>query len=462
MKKFFHLDSHERIIFGASIIVTLLFALIIFSTQGVPTLTSISSDDYMPLATSLYEHGIFTYSTTTPYILEATHTPGYPLFLALVAVPWESVIPMIIIQALLLACTGVLLYRLFEGVFSSRVRFWGAFIFVTEPFTAYTATLALSETLFLSLFIGALLVLRRALERERLWLFAYSGILLGASILVRPIVEYLVPLIIICVAIVAYHYRLKRSVASIALLFLGVVIIVSPWAYRNHEAFGVWTLSTKGAYTLYFYYSGELLKYRDHLAPDEVSALLVARAHEQYPAVRTGEDLRSPLYESYLMSESIAIIRESPILFIKMYAASIATYFFSDGYRLLWYEITKGSITLPNITRAIVTGDTLLLRSYVIEHSIQATAFFAGLAFWGGAFVLMLIGTISGFLSHGRARYVVLACLVALVYFAFLTGLVAQARYRIVITPFLFMLASYGASVILANIHVKSFLSHVR
>jgi hypothetical protein len=34
-------------------------------------------------------------------------------------------------------------------------------------------------------------------------------------------------------------------------------------------------------------------------------------------------------------------------------------------------------------------------------------------------------------------------------YFALLTGPVAQARYRIVAKPFLFMLAVYGASILI-------------
>ena len=150
------------------------------------------------------------------------------------------------------------------------------------------------------------------------------------------------------------------------------------------------------------------------------------------------------------------MIRESPSLFIKMYAISLGTFFLSDGYRLLWYEMSGGAITLPNITRAIATGKTDIIWEYLRSEPLQASAFLFGFLFWAATFLLALIGTARGLLRGERSlQLAVLASVVIVAYFALLTGPVAQARYRIVVTPFLFMLASYGVTIVGSYLHAK-------
>jgi glycosyltransferase involved in cell wall biosynthesis len=447
--------SHERIIFYASLAMSLVFIGIFIASHGVNApFSTIASDGYLPLASSLYQHGAFTFSTTTPYVLEGAHVPGYPLFLAVTAVPLGNILPTLILQALLFAYSAILLYRLFEGVFSPQIRFFGALIFSIEPYTAFTAVQPLSEALFLLLFIGGLLTLRRAFERERLPLFFAASVLLAYDVLVRPISTYLVPIVFFAVLIVAI-VRLPRKIRHIAaLMLLGIGLVLLPWAYRNHEAFGTWSLSTKGPYSLYFYDAASVLQYQSGKPATEISTDLVARARARFPEVHTQDDLRSPKYSAFFTSESLAIIKGSPILFAKMYAGSLATFFLSDGYRLLWYEITDGAIMLPNITRAIVTGDRATIATYFETQPVQALLFVLGFVFWASTFFLAVLGGIVGSWSRSTTvRWATLASIFGIAYFALLTGPLAQARYRIVATPFLFMLASYGAALVITRLH---------
>lgn len=459
MKLMLFRTSHERIIFCTSIIVTWIYILAyILSGNAAHSLLDTVSDSYAPLAVSLYEHGTFTLSTSSPYLLEATHVPGYPFFLALFAAPWGNVIPALLLQTLLFAISGVLLYRLFEGVFSDRVRFVGALLFVVEPYTAFTVAQPLSEALFLFFFISGLHVGRRALERNATVFFFLAAVLFSAAIMTRPIVLYLLPCMVLLAFFFVYRESPKRALYALLASVIGIFIVLAPWAYRNHEAFGVWTLSSKGAYTLYFYDAALLLQYRDGISASEANTRLFARAQIDYPEVRTTDDLRSPQYAAYMTRESIGIIRTAPALFVKLYAASLVTFFLSDGYRLLWYEFSGGAISLPNITKAVVTGHTDVLVAYIREHFMQALVLLSGLAFWGSICVLSCVTVVSMWMQHSRMRFVVYACVLAVAYFAVITGPVAQARYRIVTTPFLFMLAAAGAGILLERItrYIKS------
>jgi hypothetical protein len=157
------------------------------------------------------------------------------------------------------------------------------------------------------------------------------------------------------------------------------------------------------------------------------------------------------MYAPYLTQKSKEIITSSPYLFAKLYIVSLGTFFLSDGYRLLWYELSGGAITLPNITQEIVRGNLSFVGTYFAKEPLSAIAFFVGFMFWGCVFLCATIGTICGLWSRRRViQLSVCVCVVMVAYFALLTGPIAQARYRIVVTPFLFMLASYGGAWVVA------------
>ncbi len=426
---------HERILYFASLAVTTLFLLIFLASgNAAGPISGVESDGYLPLAVSIYEAGLFPLTT---------HTPGYPFFLALTAVPFGTVLLTLILQAFFLAWSGVLLYRLFEGIFSSGIRFWGALAFAIEPFTAFTAVQPLSEALFLLLFIGGLSLLRQAYLTDRSVLVFAAGISLGASALVRPIVLYMLPVILIALGIFLAS-RKKKIAAALLTCIGGLLLVLLPWAYRNHETFGVWTLSTKAPFTLYFYEASELLQHRMQIPQQTANEVLIERAQKVFPEVRAQDDMVSPKYAPFLTKEALSIIGESPALFAKLHLVALGTFFLSDGYRLLWYELTDGAIALPNITSLIASGNGTALQAYFTEHPFQAIVFVLGFAFWLAVFLFALVGAGKGVRVGGDVRLAIIFLVCVIAYFALMTGLESQARYRIPVTPFLFMLASYG------------------
>ncbi len=436
-------SRRERWILGVSLVCSAFFlSLYVVSGRGSVPVSQIESDSYAPLAVSLYEHGVFSLSTSTPWVLEATHVPGYPLFLAVIAAPFHSIFPALLVQALLFAFSGVLLFRLFAGVVPVRVRFIAALLYVAEPFTAFTVVQPLSEALFLFLLIGGLYLGRQAFERDRYDLWVVSAMAFGAATLTRPILIFAL-LALMGAVVYLYRARFIRGVKILGILAGVLFVMLGSWAYRNHEAFGVWTVSAKGPYTLYFYDAALVVQYTEHLTPTEASAQLLERVQKIFPEVRTSDDVRSPRYAPVLTQEAMTLIGAHPGLFIRLYSASLATFFFSDGYRLLVTQIT-GTGSLPNLTRLLISRDTGALRSYGAEHPGSLLLFCIGFLFWVS---VALLGARALFVRgrDPRVTATLWSAAGAVLYFALLTGPVAQARYRVVVTPFLFMLAVEGA-----------------
>ncbi len=451
-------NRNEKIVAGAALLAVGFFIALTLLQHGFSQpFSQIESDGYLPLAVNLYEHQSFSYSTTAPFVPEALQVPGYPLFLAVFAAPFDSVIPALVVQAVLWALAAVLLYRLGAGLFSSGVRFWAAVLFAIEPFGAFTAAMALSEALFMFLFIGGLYLLRLAVEEQRLLAWAFAGLVLGMSILVRPIALYVLPLIFLLAAL--WGWRLKQTWPFLGLVLAVICLVTLPgaWVARNYADFGVATISTKGPFTLYFYDVEQLLEYRDHQSPQQTSDKLFAQA-QAATGVHTKDELRSPRYAAYLQTASFAYLKSNPALYAKLHVMSVATFFFSDGYRLLLSELGGYVAPLPNITKSIAERQWRALATYFSANPFSALLFAVGSAFWG---LVALLAAASPFFAwrtgERRVLFSTLFFIGLMVYFALLTGPVAQARYRIVIEPFLFVLMAYSLSILFKK--VKTFIA---
>ena len=438
-------DTNERVIFFSSLAVKVFFVLILFAHVGFYyPLTLLNSDNYLPLASTLYERHVFSRESVAPFLPEAIHVPGYPLFLAITAVPFGSIFPALIIQALLISFAAVLLYRLVSGFFSIRVAFWGALLFGVEPFNNYIFTSPLSESLFLFLCIAFLYYIRRAWDTQTVPLFFLSGLFLGCAILVRPIVAYFSILFLGGQVLLALYFKKRKIVIGGVVGFLAVLLCVLPWMGRNYIQFETFVISSKGPATFYFYDVEQLIEYRDGVSPQGARDMLYSMAKSDNPEILSQEDLQSPQYASYLVEKSLSIIKETPFLYAKIHILSLGTFFLSDGYRLLWQEMGGTLGPLPNITKLISGGEWSVLLDYFSTHVTTTLLFVFGVLFWGSVTFFALLSLPISFIREKKVFFAVSFFALLIVYFAVLTGPVAQARYRVPVTPFLFTLAAYS------------------
>lgn len=437
-------DTNERIIFFSSLFVKLIFFFLVLwlLLWGKP-FSQIESDGYLTLASNLYHHAVFSDRLSPPYVSASMQVPGYPLFLVLFAIPFQSVVGALLIQIVLVSFSAILLYRLLEGIFPERVCFWGALLFAIEPWNAFSANSVLSESLFIFSLVAGIFFLRKALVEEKTWSWFVSGLLIGLSAFIRPISLYLGLLAVFGFFL---FFKWREALRAAFLFALGFFLIVGGWSFRNYKEFGTLSFATKGPHTLYFYDVEQFLVYRDGISAKEADSRLFLRAKADYPNLKSPDELNNVSYSSYLTKSSVAIIREAPFLYIKMHLLSLGTFFFSDGYRLLLQNFGYGGESLPNLTLLIARGDYHAVMLYLREGGIYTLAFLIGFLFWFSSSFLAFVSLPLAFATHeSRNTLFTIGIFIFIVlYFAILTGPVAQARYRVPITPFLFPLLGYS------------------
>lgn len=179
----------------------------------------------------------------------AYRTPGYPL---LIAACGANVRAVRVVQSILDVSTIFAAYLLARRWLSPRASLFAALILVFDPFLIYFTGLILTETLFTALLAwGMLLLTRRGTVS-----YLIGGLLLALAVLVRPGAMALPVVLGVLAALLnrrseePYHSRWPLPVGTTMLLLTLIVLV--PWAYRNHRVVGrwIWT-STNGGITSY-------------------------------------------------------------------------------------------------------------------------------------------------------------------------------------------------------------------
>lgn len=113
------------------------------------------------------------------------------------------------------------------------------------PHFVFFALSELTETLFMALTCGAFV-----LYYERRWIPGH--IILVLSILTKPSVELLAPLLILVFAVVVHQMTFRRALPQVFLLALIYTVLMAPWWHHNYQRYGEFVrLVPSDGYPLY-------------------------------------------------------------------------------------------------------------------------------------------------------------------------------------------------------------------
>lgn len=189
--------------------------------------------------------------------------PTYPFFLGalrwivdLVGLDSHFFVLVGIVQALLgvLACLGVMFIA--DRIAGRFAGVTAGLLTALWPNLIIHGSLLLSETLFIALLIGCLVVLVRALERwsgsgmgpsdghhrkqpdpSAVLLIVAAGTLCGLAVLTRPQAGLLVVPALVLAGLLS-GAGIRRSALAAALLTMGILLMVLPWGVRNQVRLG--------------------------------------------------------------------------------------------------------------------------------------------------------------------------------------------------------------------------------
>lgn len=196
---------------------------------------------YLALAERLLEgQGI------TPAARGWLWAPGYPALLAAHGAVFGSMPLIRVTQVLLSLLTVVLAYALTRRLVGEdgpgrRAARWAAWLFALSPTLVFFAGRLWSETVYLTLLLGALLALGAARQAPGLGRALGSGALVGLCVLLRGVATYLLP--IFALGLLWGRWRERRAWAQVAALGLGAVLTVGPYTAHATARWGALTIS---------------------------------------------------------------------------------------------------------------------------------------------------------------------------------------------------------------------------
>jgi hypothetical protein len=182
----------------------------------------------------------------------AARMPLYPALLAPCALLGEyGVLAARLVQAGLGTLTAVLAFRLALSAVGCPGAWLAGMLVAVDPFAIFFTNLLLTETLFTLLLMATVAYAWRAATRpDEPGGFIGLAVLGAASLLTRPSVVLLLPLLWLTVGLLSRYRRL--AFARLALCPIVLAAALLPWGVRNRVVLGTgaW-LSTNGGVTLY-------------------------------------------------------------------------------------------------------------------------------------------------------------------------------------------------------------------
>lgn len=393
------------------------------------------ADDYHALALNLIEKGKFSIDGVT---LDTRRTPLYPLFIGTIyslfgAKPWIVFGS----QVLLDVITCLLIYFLVLIIFiNKKTALIAGLLYALEPLSAIYSVQLLTDIPFVFIFVLSLLILFLAIKRKRIFLFGLAGLILGLAILTRPIAQYF-PLIAIVATFLLIKnkpifYKLKVSIIFLFVLELALL----PWQLRNFINFKSFDLTSMQGYNLIHYNIAHTEFNINKISGKEAIEKLAKLSPDQESL---NEFKKSKIYQKIALN----YIKEHPKDYLIMHSRGTLNMFIgSDRYQLMKIfglkRRTQGNPDDIPLSESIVNRLKRLIATakneYYLAFSLPLLALFE--------YLLALIGLISLFLKKNWKLAIIFIGIIA--YYALLTGVVGEARYKLPVIPFYLMLSAYG------------------
>ncbi len=439
-----------------------------FLVGGEALLGGADHSQYELLAQNLVAHHAFSLSTTTPFLPDVLRTPGYPLFLALSYILTQGFLYAALVQVFLgaLIPVGVRYIGIKLGL-SSRTAMVAALLTLCDlTFLSNTASIQ-TEGLFVPLFLGMVVVSMTSIESPRLRDALLLGGWCGGLALIRPVFWYVGIGWILLWAFLSSHRGSRARIQLAGAGLVALALVVSPWIIRNYTAFHTPTLSSIGPVNMYTRLAVSVLSVQNHTPfPEQYVTSLTALAHEGKIPSRTYPRDEGVLYDAeyqpLFIHETLTVLREYPLAFVKVALLSVVTLLTHDNtlnvlqtigiaplHAYPPFSVTYLVLTRP-LPEVLSTIGSVMNGWYLIPY--------IGRAFW---FVIVL-GALSGWWvlwrasrqdRTRRARLLFVTYLVgAFIVVTLPVGFSIDARMRVPIEPFLLILGSVGGAALWRSI----------
>jgi hypothetical protein len=374
---------------------------------------------------------------------ELVRTPGYPLFLALFSLPGPAAAALA--QIALSVFSVYLVWRIARSVCGyERTALAAAWLFACEPLSIVYASLLLSESLFLALFLLSLERMAAFLRARRLRLLAAAGLALAAAAYVRPVAYYLP--FALAAGLFAALVRTPGPRPGLfwkapAVLLLASMPWLVAWQARNFVQTGFAGFSSVQPQDLYYFSAAQVTARLEHKSLAEVDDELGYNSEAHFLARHPGAAAWTEAQRLAFMRSSAAhILLAHPALFLRIHVQGMLRTAFNPGAAPL-FSLLGAPLDPATFVREQDEGPLRAAWSVARQAPFRAAVLAAFAAVLLAFYLLALLGALSR-----RVPPIPLFLLLGLaLYFAALSGgAIGEARFRLPIMPELCILAAAG------------------
>lgn len=448
-------DRRVAVALGIACVVLYAFAFFWIYRYGVGhgldvahMVTAGDSEDYIALAHTMLD--VHRYAITPVAPPEFFRPPGYPVFLAGLFLISSTLAIIPLVQLLLTAYAVALVYLIGARYFARGVAVCAALLYMLDPTVVLHTWLALSEPLFMALFLSAVWVMTTYM-RQRLLMFLAAGVLLGIATLVRPVGVYVAPIVAGMGAYTYWPDKRRMGIAFLAVVCAALVVIM-PWMIRNGRLSGHLSVSSIGTYNLFYYNIPQFEAQRTGKSVADVQQAFFAQIGQS-----DSYALRSFTYQPQEAAIVHAALFAHPFQYGVFHILKTAPFFFSTSIGSFTRQLHNLGILAGeappavNVTALLLGGHMREAVSYLVSDGLALLE----RLFWLCAWLLALYAGWVYLRTRRLHAGWVLGALLFIGAFALLTGPVATPRYRIPVEPFLFLLAAEAARGIVNRVHER-------
>jgi 4-amino-4-deoxy-L-arabinose transferase-like glycosyltransferase len=391
------------------------------------------SPTYIDPARQLIADGYYTYPSLQ-------RTPLYPMFLALVlkvlGTPWANVIA---IQTLISTFNVFLTYLLARKFFSSSAAIAASLFLAIGLESIANQFFILTETVFTTLFLGSVFCFVEYKFTLRWNWLVSAAILMGLSILCRPIAIYFPVIILIFLAFL--HYKeMKELFISCGIFLIFVSAVIAPWYFRSYVLTGKPILSTINNYNLLFYNAASLEAELTDKSLDEQQEIYTDRVQAvlgELKIAKTERDL-DDIYGD--MAKKIILEHPAQYIFIHL-KYDVRNFLPGMAHALeILAPLDNGSRDGAEILRK--EGLSATFSSYFGDDWINL---FILAPFIIILFVIYIADFIGVMVLVRRRRWFVLGILLLpIAYYLLIPGAPSNSRFRVPVMPYMSILAGVG------------------
>ena len=395
------------------------------------------SHSFINEAVNVYAGRGFSAQEQEPFAPDGIRTPVVPLILGLF-VPYFGIY--VLLQIVAASLSVVLLYKIGDQLFGSKIAFWAAIIFALDPLSAFHSLTILSETWFTFFFlIGTWFFVRfwkQAAESH--WkLLVLSAVFLGVTTLTRPV--GIVPAFLFGLAVLLFKKLDARQRIAAALTFLAVFsLTISPWLVRNYQAFGKVGLSYIPAYNWYHFNARMIYAQQEGISKEEAKAEF--RKWES-AEIEKNPDSNGFTLQSFYFKKALEVIKRSPLLYLFYHGVNFSAVYLSTGKEDIVKAWTKKSDNI-NFTAYVMRGWSGL-RDLARDYPAALAGKLVLVLFYG----VILAGFILSVYKRRRWQSF-LFLLAATLIFGITTGAVAEPRFRVPVQGFIILMFVYSTVLI--------------